>query len=151
MSKRTRSIVSMIVVVVAVAAWNTWVRDDGGTDASTTTSTGVEAAVTTTVETARPVSDLPVASIEGLPVEAAETLALIESGGPYPYDQDDGVFGNREGLLPDQFDGYYREYTVETPGSADRGARRFIVGADGEVYYTSDHYDSFAEVTDAHL
>jgi len=174
-SKRTRSIVSMIVVVVAVAAWNTWVRDDGGTDASTTTSTGVEPAVTTTVETvgttgtppvtaradnapdgptvetARPVSDLPVASIEGLPVEAAETLALIEGGGPYPYDQDDGVFGNREGLLPDQYDGYYREYTVETPGSDDRGARRFIVGADGDVYYTSDHYESFVEVTDAHL
>lgn len=166
----------MIVVVVAVAAWNTWVRDDGGTDAATTTTTmAVEAAVTTTaasvgvseappatapadttpeettVETARQVSDLPVASIEDLPAQAAETLALVESGGPYPYDQDDGVFGNREGLLPDQYDGYYREYTVETPGSDDRGARRFIVGADGEVYYTSDHYDSFAEVVDAHL
>ena len=165
MSKRTRSIVSVVVGVALVIAWNAFVRDGGDSSStttttvpqvaaastSTTTSTGVEAAVTTTVETARQVSDLPVASIEDLPAQAAETLALIEGGGPYPYDQDDGVFGNREGILPDLYDGYYREYTVETPGSDDRGARRFIVGADGEVYYTSDHYDSFAEVTDAHL
>lgn len=81
-----------------------------------------------------------------LPAEAQETLALIDDGGPYPYRQDDGVFGNRERLLPDQPSGHYREYTVETPGEDDRGARRLIMGRDGEVYYTSDHYASFKQV-----
>jgi ribonuclease T1 len=78
-----------------------------------------------------------------LPPEAIETLLLIAEGGPYPYRQDDGVFGNREGLLPDRPSGTYREYTVETPGSPDRGARRLVVGDDREVYYTDDHYESF--------
>lgn len=119
------------------------------TTAVPTTDEGPSATVAPTG--AEPVSGLPVASTSDLPPEALDTLALIEAGGPYPYDQDDGVFGNREGLLPDRFDGYYREYTVETPGSADRGARRIIVGDDGEIYYTDDHYESFVEVVDAHL
>ena len=59
-----------------------------------------------------------------LPAEAHDTLDLIEKGGPYPYPQDGTVFENREGILPQQDDGYYHEYTVETPGSEDRGARR---------------------------
>ena len=161
MSKRTRSIVSVVVVVAAVVAWNAFFRDGGGssTSAGSSTTTAVIAVSTTggahTTERPAPaaqqVSDLPAASTADLPAEALDTLALVQAGGPYPYDQDDGVFGNREGLLPDQFDGYYREYTVETPGSQDRGARRIIVGADGEVYYTDDHYESFVEVVDAHL
>jgi ribonuclease T1 len=81
-----------------------------------------------------------------LPPEALDTLALIEAGGPFPYRQDGAVFENREGLLPDQEYGYYHEYTVETPGSDDRGARRVVVGADGELFYTDDHYDSFRVV-----
>ena len=60
--------------------------------------------------------------------------------------QDDAVFGNREGNLPDEDYGWYREYTVDTPGSSDRGARRFVVGEDGTYYYTDDHYQSFSEV-----
>ena len=75
-----------------------------------------------------------------------QQLALIRAGGPYPYRQDDGVFGNREGLLPRQPSGYYREYTVVTPGSDDRGPRRIISGADGDRYWTADHYASFRQI-----
>ncbi|MEU6082724.1 ribonuclease domain-containing protein [Streptomyces sp. NPDC047108] len=79
-----------------------------------------------------------------LPKEANETLDLIEKDGPYPYPEDDGVFSNREGILPEQDSGYYHEYTVETPGSPDRGARRIVTGEkDKEDYYTADHYESF--------
>lgn len=70
-------------------------------------------------------------------------MQLIERGGPFPYRQDGQVFQNREGILPKQKQGYYHEYTVETPGSEDRGARRIISGANGEFYYTDDHYSSF--------
>lgn len=84
-----------------------------------------------------------------LPREALDTLALIERGGPYPYPQDDGVFGNREGRLPKQARGYYREYTVESPGLSHRGARRIITGGKPPAvyYYTDDHYDSFRSFT----
>ncbi|MFI8993609.1 ribonuclease domain-containing protein [Streptomyces sp. NPDC053542] len=79
-----------------------------------------------------------------LPGEAHETLDLIEKGGPYPYPQDGTVFDNREGILPQQDSGYYHEYTVETPGSPDRGARRIVTGEQtDEDYYTADHYESF--------
>ncbi|MFC3997624.1 ribonuclease domain-containing protein [Nocardiopsis sediminis] len=79
-----------------------------------------------------------------LPPEAHDTLDLIEAGGPYPYPQDGQTFQNREGLLPPQETGYYREYTVETPGSPDRGARRIVTGdSEQEDYYTADHYESF--------
>lgn len=78
-----------------------------------------------------------------LPAQAIDTLLLIAVGGPFPYDQDGSTFQNREGLLPAQPRGYYREYTVGTPGSPDRGARRIVTGRDGERYYTDDHYDSF--------
>jgi ribonuclease T1 len=86
-------------------------------------------------------------SATSLPLEARQTLALIESGGPFPYDQDGVVFENREGLLPDHDSGYYHEYTVPTPGSPDRGARRIITGSAGELYYTDDHYRSFERIS----
>ncbi len=78
-----------------------------------------------------------------LPPEADDTLALIDAGGPYPYPQDDGVFQNREGVLPSEPTGYYHEYTVVTPGSPDRGARRIVTAESGTDYYTSDHYATF--------
>ena len=80
-----------------------------------------------------------------LPPEAGPVLEAINRGGPYAYPQDDGVFQNREGHLPSRPRGYYREYTVETPGSRDRGARRIITGGRPpiEFFYTDDHYDSF--------
>ncbi|MDE2225893.1 MAG: ribonuclease [Xanthomonadaceae bacterium] len=81
--------------------------------------------------------------------EARHTLALIASGGPFPYRQDGVVFGNYEHLLPAEPRGYYHEYTVETPGAHDRGARRIITGGNPPVayYYTGDHYRSFREFT----
>ena len=80
-----------------------------------------------------------------LPAEARDTVALIKRGGPYPYRQDGSVFQNRERHLPDMPRGFYREYTVDTPGSGDRGARRIITGGQppSTWYYTDDHYDSF--------
>ena len=87
---------------------------------------------------------LPVVALTELPPEAARTVGLILAGGPFPYRQDGAVFENRERLLPIRPSGYYREYTVVTPGSDDRGARRIVAGADGEMYWTADHYDSFA-------
>ena len=99
--------------------------------------------------TARPqhgVSGLPTIPYDALPRQAKQTVALIEQGGPFPFDADGSVFQNRERVLPRKATGYYREYTVITPGSNDRGARRIVVGAGGEMYYTDDHYDSFREV-----
>jgi len=85
-----------------------------------------------------------------LPPEARETLALIRLGGPFPYRQDGGVFGNRERLLPQKERGYYREYTVKTPGARDRGARRIVSGGEArasrEFYYSDDHYRSFSRI-----
>jgi ribonuclease T1 len=79
-----------------------------------------------------------------LPPEAHDTLDLIQAGGPYPYPQDGTVFQNREGQLPAHEGSYYHEYTVKTPGSPDRGARRIVTGeAPEEDYYTADHYASF--------
>ena len=81
-----------------------------------------------------------------LPPEAATTLALIHKKGPFPFAKDGAVFGNREGHLPKQKRGYYREYTVKTPGSRTRGARRIVKGAGGELFYTDDHYNSFKRI-----
>ena len=81
-----------------------------------------------------------------LPREAIETIALIEQGGPFPYDRDGVVFSNREKLLPARERGWYREYTVKTPGARDRGARRIVAGRDGTLYYTDDHYRSFKRI-----
>jgi ribonuclease T1 len=76
-------------------------------------------------------------------VEVEKTLALIARGGPFLHSKDGSIFSNREGRLPKQGKNYYREYTVETPGASNRGARRIIRGAGGETYYTNDHYESF--------
>lgn len=120
--------------------------------AATTAAPTTSTPVATTPPTEAPptivrFSDLPTVSIDELPPEAFDTLILIRNGGPYPYRQDDGVFQNREGILPDHPRGHYHEYTIETPGSPDRGARRFVTGEPGEIYYTDDHYSSFREVT----
>jgi len=91
-------------------------------------------------------SGLPTIQHDRLPIQARETIELIQHGGPFPYRQDGAVFQNRERLLPARPNGYYHEYTVKTPGSPDRGARRIIAGDKGELYYTDDHYDSFRQV-----
>lgn len=140
----------------------------GGEETTTSTTTptvaapptGAESETTDTTETETETdagqeagSEVPRASRSDLSeqeaVAIAATLALIGSGRPLPHDQDGTTFQNREGLLPDRPEGHYREYTVETPGSDDRGARRLVIAEAGETYYTRDHYDSFVEIDPA--
>lgn len=89
-------------------------------------------------------------SLDQLPAQGVETYRLIRQGGPFPYGKDGVVFANRERLLPPEKRGYYREYTVKTPHSGDRGARRIVCGgqvaAPDACYYTADHYASFRRI-----
>ncbi len=91
-------------------------------------------------------------AVTALPPQGRETYRLIHVGGPFPYSKDGTVFGNRERLLPSRQRGYYREYTVKTPGSRDRGARRIVCGGPARTpdacYYTSDHYASFSRIVE---
>lgn len=92
-----------------------------------------------------------VVSLNSLPPQARTTYQLVLQGGPFPYDKDSSVFGNRERLLPLQTRGFYREYTVKTPGASNRGARRIVCGgrqitAPQACYYTADHYASFRKI-----
>jgi ribonuclease T1 len=118
------------VIALAVLTW--WVNQGGfsggGRDGDTDPGT------------------LPVVALTSLPVEAQQTVALIDAGGPFPYDTDGVVFANHERLLPAEPTGYYHEYTVTTPGSTDRGARRIITGSVSEMYWTDDHYQSFERI-----
>lgn len=98
------------------------------------------------------VSDSTVA-LADLPAQGRTTYALIREGGPFPYEKDGSVFGNREKILPAHKRGYYREYTVKTPGSRDRGARRIVCGGQQATvpdacYYTADHYASFRQIVE---
>jgi len=86
-----------------------------------------------------------------LPFEAQQTQRLIHAGGPFPYAKDGVVFGNFERMLPRRERGFYREYTVPTPGARDRGARRIICGGSRPAqpeacFYTADHYASFQRI-----
>ncbi len=158
-SGRSRGLsVGLLVLCVAVVAGLLLVQG-GGAGARGPAPTGVASTAGS-----EPTGVLPPATIEGpqvaptpdsglptvpeadLPREAQDTLALIRSGGPFPYRQDDEAFFNREGILPVRPRGYYREYTVETRGSPDRGARRIVAGEAGDLYYTADHYDSFEQI-----
>jgi ribonuclease T1 len=90
-------------------------------------------------------------SLKSMPTQAQQTFQLIHVGGPFPYPKDGVIFGNRERQLPSHARGYYREYTVTTPGSRDRGARRIVCGgrepaAPDVCYYTQDHYASFRRI-----
>lgn len=91
-------------------------------------------------------ANLPTIAYDRLPSQAHHTLDLISAGGPFPYQHDGIVFQNREGALPPEPRGYYHEYTVVTPGEHDRGARRIIKARDGTLYYTDDHYQTFARI-----
>ncbi|MEV7815178.1 ribonuclease domain-containing protein [Streptomyces flaveolus] len=114
------------------------------------TRVGAAAAVLSALLVGGTVTATPAAAAVGsicysdLPSQAYDTLDLIERGGPFPYAQDGTVFQNREGVLPSRSSGYYHEYTVITPGSSTRGARRIVTGDEHqEDYYTSDHYATF--------
>lgn len=91
------------------------------------------------------VACVPDSGADGFPPEAWATLELIQRGGPFPYRKDGATFFNREGLLPERPRGYYREFTVPTPGARDRGARRIVSGGNPPAvfHYTADHYRSF--------
>ncbi|HET7820636.1 MAG TPA: ribonuclease domain-containing protein [Ornithinibacter sp.] len=151
--RRVPAWVVVALVVGAVVLW-AFVRNGSGevfdpavvpSQAATTAGASGTAGPTPSGG-ATPDSGLPTVAESALPDEADTTLALIRAGGPFPYEEDGGVFGNRERILPRQRSGYYREYTVETPGEGDRGPRRIIGGAGGDLYWTTDHYASFRQV-----
>ena len=111
---------------------------------------GAWAGVVAQAKTQMPVALQTVARAE-LPAQAQTMMALIEKGGPFKYDKDGTVFGNREKILPARQRGYYREYTVKTPGERSRGARRIVCGgqqprAPDACFYTDDHYGSFRQI-----
>jgi len=98
-----------------------------------------------------PVAVLQTVTLTALPAQGRDMMALIEKGGPFKYDKDGTVFGNREKFLPARQRGYYREYTVRTPGESSRGARRIVCGgqqprAPDACFYTDDHYASFRQI-----
>jgi len=84
--------------------------------------------------------------LKELPKEAQKTLDLVKTDGPFPFQRDGVTFGNFEARLPKKARGYYKEYTVPTPGARDRGARRVIAGRNGEYYYSDDHYQTFRRI-----
>jgi ribonuclease T1 len=162
-----RSVLGLLLaLVMAVVVW--WTQGDGGTPdpgaAPTSAEQGTREGSTRTASpspspspsssssskpgTGRtdPVSGLPLVALAQLPPEAADTVELIDAGGPFPEERDGVTFENREDLLPDEPRGYYAEYTVPTPGSDDRGARRIVAGDGGELYWTQDHYSSFGRI-----
>ncbi len=109
------------------------------------------AALITLAGCAPPAHDASPAAPSGLPPEAAAVIQAILRGGPFPYRNDGVTFQNREQRLPARARGYYREYTVPTPGARDRGARRIVTGGapPEEFYYTADHYRSFRRIDPA--
>ncbi|MET9884123.1 ribonuclease domain-containing protein [Streptomyces sp. NPDC006430] len=113
---------------------------------TTSSSAGVRASPGVSTPAPAWADGMATVRVDALPQQARGVLALIDSGGPYPYRQDGAVFGNFEKALPPHPRGYYHEFTVQTPGERDRGARRIVTGAGGEFFYTDDHYDTFKAV-----
>jgi len=124
MLDRTGRLVLTSILIALLLPFPAWSRDAPGPQ----TRNAVELAAT------------------DLPGEARATIQLIRAGGPFPYERDGAIFGNFERQLPARERGYYREYTVRTPGVKHRGARRIVAGRDGELFYTDDHYRSFRRV-----
>ncbi|GAA2476230.1 ribonuclease domain-containing protein [Terrabacter carboxydivorans] len=142
-------LLGVLAVAVVVLAWVVVRAGQGPTATSTPSGPGAAATAPSTPGPSGtdPVSGLPWVAESALPRQARDTLALIRAGGPFPYPRNDNqTFTNRERLLPQEARGYYREFTVVTPGSADRGARRIITGSSGEKYWTDDHYASFSRI-----
>lgn len=134
-----------LLIPLAVLVFVAWYASRNGNGVAPTPSTNAPGA------TAQDTSNVPAtpraAAPDFLPPEARATLALIARGGPFPHAQDGVVFGNYEGRLPQEPRGFYHEYTVETPGAGNRGARRIIGGGNPPTiyYYTEDHYRSFRQ------
>ena len=134
MTTQRRNLIGVLVLAVALVLVGYWLGARGPASSNGQGQPGQRAQTSTSIP------------YDSLPKQAKQTIALIDENGPYPYRQDNGVFSNREGVLPKESKAYYREYTVVTPGSTDRGARRIIAGHDGTLYYTSDHYRTFRTV-----
>lgn len=142
MTSRRRITIALVgLIVLVLAGWLIRDLSSGSGAPAPTTSASAGAAVPGSS------SGLPVKTLSSLPKEAAATWKLIQQGGPFPYPNNDGVvFHNNGNLLPRNKDGYYHEYTVDTPGSKNRATRRLITGSQRELYYTDDHYSSFVVV-----
>ncbi|MBP2474114.1 guanyl-specific ribonuclease Sa [Crossiella equi] len=154
MTSRKRITVALVgLIALVMAGWlgrelfGGLPSSSSGTSAtSSATSSAKAGGSTATPKATRSGGDVTEA-LSKLPPEAAATWKLIKSNGPFPYPDRDGVeFRNNERRLPQQGKGYYREYTVPTPGERTRGARRLVTGQSKELYYTADHYDSFVKV-----
>jgi ribonuclease T1 len=134
--RQLKPLILLAIVILAVMMWN---RHAGAPEA--VIPTGTHASSTVASHTPQAAGD----STASLPAQARATVQRISHGGPFDHSQDGAVFGNYESLLPQQPRGYYHEYTVETPGARNRGARRIITGGTPPLvwYYTDDHYRSF--------
>ncbi|WP_307816588.1 ribonuclease domain-containing protein [Nocardioides limicola] len=159
-SRRTRGLVTAVAVLVLLLAW--WLLPEGDEPAPVTGADPqqVEPAQppagdaeppgeddeAAPPEAVDPHSGLPWVDVADLPAEAHDVLARIDAGGPFRYDKDGSTFGNFERLLPAQRHGWYREYTVDTPGLSHRGAKRIVTGGTAEFYWTEDHYESFERI-----
>ncbi len=142
MTSRRRITFALVgLIVLVLAGWLVKDLSSGSGSPAPTTSASASANVPGSS------SGLPVKTLSSLPKETAATWKLIQQGGPFPYPKNDGVvFHNNGNVLPRNKDGYYHEYTVDTPGAKNRATRRLITGSQRELYYTDDHYDSFAVV-----
>lgn len=148
MTRRLRSVVAVVGLVVVVGLA---LLVGAGPDPQPGTDRPAPARSASSARTASdqrdPETGLLLVEVRRLPRQVQETVALIERGGPYPYRQDGATFSNREGLLPPEPKGFYREFTVATTGSDDRGARRVVTGdRDRQFFYTADHYESFVQI-----
>jgi ribonuclease T1 len=144
---RSRTALALLALVAIFAVVQLVSHSDNGSNDS-----GSSASPTTASQPGTPSGGAEEVPVDGAAVTPEEhaaiagVLELIDAGGPYPNRADGEVFENREQHLPQEPRGYYHSYTVPTPGSADRGARRIITGRGGELFYTSDHYDSFDSI-----
>ncbi|HYO76652.1 MAG TPA: ribonuclease domain-containing protein [Thermoanaerobaculia bacterium] len=153
---RRKSNPAVLVALLIALAVSFWMRRDDAPAITTVPAEQTASAPAHAPEAAAPEqqqnqvrAEDPLASHianESERAEVQKTLELIERGGPFPHKQDGTVFGNRERRLPQQPRGYYREYTVRTPGAPNRGARRIVRGDGGEFFYTRDHYRTFTRI-----
>lgn len=151
---RRRPLLALIILLVllgvgyGVRALDSGDNGDGGNGSGSGRSSTPSATASLSARSGPGKSAAPqgAVALSSLPPQAADTVRLIQHGGPYPNRQDGVVFNNAERRLPIHPGGYYHEFTVATPGSADRGSRRIITGAGEEFYYTADHYDTFRAV-----
>lgn len=145
------------VLVAVIGLWAGFGGPDRGGDADpgspgpTSRSSQAANRPSRAASSVDPESGLAWVDEAALPPEAGDTLALIDAGGPFPYDEDGSRFGNYEGVLPDEPRDFYREYTVETPGLGHRGPLRIVTGGEGgpgevRYYWTQDHYESFQRI-----